>query len=50
MATRKHGKVLLQVSLSEEVYQILRKMAFDEEVTVNQMVVKIVEKQVKKQE
>lgn len=40
MPKRKNGKVLVQISIPEEIYQILRKLAYEEEVTVNQMIVK----------
>ena len=48
MATKKNGKVLVQVTLSEVIYQKLRRMAFDEEVTVNTMIRQIIEKTVSK--
>lgn len=36
MAKEIRGKIRIQVSLSDSEYQILRKLAFDMEVTVNE--------------
>lgn len=37
MATLSNGKYRVQVSLTESEYQLLRKMAFEHEVTVNEL-------------
>lgn len=37
MASITNGKYRIQVSLTESEYQLLRKMAFDMEVTVNEL-------------
>ena len=37
MAKKSSGKYRIQVSLSDAEYQLLRRMAFDREVTVNEL-------------